>query len=96
MILPFDPEANVSEDDLIKIASEMAINLADFAQQLLLRWPQGKIEILRDKNRVEWQIPEPRPNQYTPDGGNGSLSYGCIVELYYFPIEVISEFALWY
>jgi hypothetical protein len=96
MILPFDPEANLSEDDLIKISSEIAINLADFAQQLILRWPQGKVEILRDKNRVEWQILEPRPNQYTPDGGDGSLSYGCIVELYYFPIEVISEFALWY
>lgn len=96
MILPFDPEQQTSDDDLNKIAIEMAIDLADFAQKLLLRWPQGKVDVLKEINRVEWQIPEPRPDQNAPDGGDGSLSYGCIVELYYFPMDIISEFARWY
>lgn len=95
-ILPFDPEVHISDEDIEKIRNEMAIDLKDFAQKLLLRWSQGKVDILKEQNRVDWQIPVPRPDQYTPDGGDGSLTYGCIVELYYFPLDVTADFALWY
>jgi hypothetical protein len=95
-ILPFDPEVHITEEDFEKTASELAIDLDDFAQKLLQQWTQGKVEVFKDKNRVEWQIPKPRPDLDAPDGGDGTLSYSCIVELYYFPLEVVSEFARWY
>jgi hypothetical protein len=96
MILPFDPEVKISEDDVNKLAGELSIDLEDFAQKLLIRWPKGKADVFAAANFVEWQIPEPRPNQDAPDGGDGSLIEGCIVQFYYFPLEVIAEFALWY
>src|SRR5579862_4496287 len=95
-VLPFDPNASISEDDFQRLARDLAIDLEEFAQKLRIGWPQGRVDVFVSKNRVEWQIPEPRPDQNTPDGGDGSLTDGCIVEHYYFPLEVTAEFALWY
>jgi len=94
--LPGDPAVWGSDDDLKKSANDLSIDLEDFARKLIQRWPLGRVEVLATENRVEWQIPEPRPDQRSPDGGEGALIYGCLVELYYFPIDVIVDFALWY
>jgi hypothetical protein len=93
-ILPHDPEIWVAiEDNDQKFKSDLAINLDDFAQQLVMRWPKANFEIVTRENskEIKWSIPDSSPNSCF-----GSLIHYSIIELDSCHFEVVLEFANWY